>query len=159
MNRAVTYLTAVVLAWGCVTEVSAEGWQLPNLNPFSTPAPVKPSPYRIKDAPAKSWLPALPKPSFPKPSFPKPSFPKTNGPSLMQRAQSAPGNMARGTMNAVNAVNPFKAAPSAPPPTTQYSNESKKKPAPSWYSPWGDTTEPKGAPQTASDFIGGARPE
>jgi hypothetical protein len=148
--RAVITCFAVLLGSCCfVFPVAAEGWQMPNLNPFAKAAPAKPSSYQIKEEGGSSWLP----------KWSKPSWPSSAGSSMWNKTKAMPGKIASGTKQAVNAVNPFKAAPQPMrPPTTQYSNETKKS-SKRWFSPWPDESEEKGPPQTVPDFLAGPRPE
>src|SRR5262249_6455463 len=121
---------------------SAEGWQMPNLNPFAEKAAAKP-------AAGKPWLPGAKKTQT------------ATGPSTWEKVKSAPASMVNGTKKAVNAVNPFKS--DAPPkhsrPLTG-SNLDKQPASKSWFSKFvGEEKKSSEPPMTVSDWIAGPRPE
>jgi hypothetical protein len=125
----------------------AEGWKMPDLNPFdnNTTQPIS------RGAESKSWMPGW-----------KNNTLSNAGSTMWKKTQAAPGNLMNGTKRAVNAVNPFKGSTSTTHsrPLTG-SNLDKQPPAKKWLPSWGssDTANEQGPPQTVSDFIAGPRPE
>jgi ribosome modulation factor len=127
-----------------VHAVRAEGWQMPNLNPFSGNGSAG------KQSGEKPWLPGW-----------KQATTATSG--VWNKVKAAPGTIASGTKKAVSAVNPFKNASS----TTKHSrpltgsNLDRPQPKQSWLPGWGNATPQRdaSAPNTVSDWIAGPRPE
>jgi hypothetical protein len=129
----------------CVSMAQAEGWKMPDLNPFNNNEAVK------QPATQKSWLP----------SFTKKAPAANNSPSVWKKVQGAPASMARGTKNALNSVNPFKkdettVTKSNPYPTGLHENKPAEKK--SWFG-MGAAQPDKGPPTTVSDWMSQPRPE
>ena len=131
-------------------DLRAEGWQWPNLNPFTETKATKPASYHYKDdAATKSWLPSW-----------KIKSSTTTQSGMWQKTKTAPTSMMRSTQQTMNAMNPFKAKPKNTANTTVFGSGAKKKAeTKSWLSPWGDSTPAKEPPQTMSEWIALPRAE
>jgi hypothetical protein len=141
MQRMVSWLILSLVLSCLPASVRAEGWQMPNLNPFSGGEKAEKLPASAPKSSLKSWMPSM---------KPKPK----NGPSLWDKTKAAPGTMWNGTKNAVNSVNPFKSASKPAKHSNHYmsgnagQNPEKSK---SWFD-WSEE-KPVEQPKTVSDWI------
>jgi hypothetical protein len=122
--------------------VRAEGWKMPDLNPFDNNRQTTPN-----TGTSKSWLPSWK------------SNPNGTGTKMWNKVKQAPSDMANGTKRAMNAVNPFKGASTTNSRPLTGSNLDKPQPTKKWFAGWGASEEEQNPPQTVSDFIAGPRPE
>jgi hypothetical protein len=128
----------------------AEGWGMPNLNPFSS-APKKTTPYKVKDGKSSSWLPSMPTLPGYGSSAPR------RGPTTWDKVKAAPGTMYNKTKQTLSPLNPFATQPKK----TSMMVSPKKKDEPSGFWPNWMTVEEKdeSQPITVTDWLGsGKRP-
>lgn len=132
----------IVGVWLLVAATAqAEGWTMPNLNPFSSNKAAKlPADPKYKSS---SWLPSWKS---------KPS----SGPSVWQKTMAMPGDMVRGTTNTMNKLNPFKTTSKTTTSHHYMSGNTKPAESKSWM--WKEEEKPQ-RPQTVSDWIALPRAE
>lgn len=137
----VVFLTSLTLA---IPAAFAEGWKMPNLNPFKKASA---SPDRAK-ASFSDNVKSGGRPKFAMPGWPAQSK-RQNGPSTMQKLNQNTKKLFGKTKNALM---PWSTAKK---PTG--SRTAKKK---SFFSSWIPKPKPrKEPPQTVTDFLGQERPE
>ena len=144
----ISSLTLLILLLAfCPTR--AEGWQMPNLNPFSS-TPKKATPYRVTDGKSGSWLPSMP--SLPSWGMSSPR----RGPTTWDKVKSAPGNMMNKTKQTLSPLNPFKSQPKK---SSHYMGPKKDEPSGFWPN-WMTVAdkEEAGPPLSVSDWLGAPRP-
>lgn len=142
-------LIAILLAFVLsVPARAAEGWKMPNLNPFSKKE-AKPKPRtRISDEPKSTWK--MPKPSMPKP-FAAKSTKKSKQPSTWQKMNNGTKNF---FAKAKDTLNPFD-DDDKPRENARTASKPAKAKGSSWM---GKGQESEQTPMTPNDWLNMSRP-
>jgi hypothetical protein len=163
-------VVALLGALLCVpTAVFADGFGLPNLNPFqskpkSTPKRVTPGmPVAKKKQQASSSysLPKLPGLNFPRPSW-TPSLPKPHMPATVKRMNQSTKQFFAKTADVL--TSPWQSDPTPTRRSTRITNRMPPEPKESegiltsWFSPKKKEPPKDTRPKRVSDWIGGDRP-
>ena len=144
MSRRIVSALTLVLVLATAVSAQAEGWGMPNLNPFSSGTKKTPS-YRVNDGKSGSWLPSWGRPA------------PRSGPTTWQKVKAAPGSMMNKTKETLAPLNPWKATPKK---TGSFMGTKKKDETTGIWPTWMTVEEKQeaGGPVSVSDWLNAPKP-